>query len=68
VYDRTQTVETADGSAVWRVAWNATGTVVATSAEDGSLSLYRKNFAGEWVNVQNLPSGSETARSFYKNP
>jgi nucleoporin SEH1 len=68
VYDKTQTIETADGSAVWRVAWNATGTVLATSAEDGVLSLYRKDFKGDWVCVQTLPTGSEAARSFYKNP
>jgi hypothetical protein len=65
-YDKTQTVTTPDGSAVWRVSWNATGTVLATSAEDGQLSLYRKNFAGDWVVVQTLPSTSEPARAFYK--
>jgi nucleoporin SEH1 len=42
-------------SEVWRVAWNSTGTVLATSAEDGTLSLWRRNFSEEWVNVQNLP-------------
>ena len=44
------------------------GTVLATSAEDGQLSLYRKNFAGEWVIVQTLASTSEPTRAFYKNP
>lgn len=51
---------------IWRVTWNATGTVIATSSDDGTLSLWRKNFAGTWINVQNLPSGVETRlKHFY---
>lgn len=42
-------------SEVWRIAWNITGTVLATSSEDGTLSLWRKDFSGEWINVQNIP-------------
>lgn len=55
-------------SPVWRVAWNATGTVLATSGDDGTLSLWRKDFAGQWKMVQNLPSSGEmsTLRSQYK--
>ena len=62
-----ETIETT--SPVWRVAWNVTGTVLATSGEDGTLSLWRKNFAGKWNNVQNLPSGFVPAtRNFFQNP
>lgn len=43
-------------SAVWRVAWNLTGTVLVTSAEDGSISLWRRHFDGKWNNIQNLSS------------
>jgi len=39
-------------SQVWRVAWNATGTILATSGDDGALSLWRKNFDGQWDAVQ----------------
>jgi nucleoporin SEH1 len=39
-------------SQVWRVAWNATGTILATSGDDGALSLWRKNFNGQWDAVQ----------------
>ena len=44
------------------------GTVLATSAEDGLLSLYRKDFSGNWTDVQTLPSGSDPMKAFYKNP
>lgn len=49
------TVRISSPSEVWRVAWNCTGTVLATSAEDGTLSLWRRDFSEQWVNVQNLP-------------
>jgi hypothetical protein len=26
-----------------------------TTSEDGTLSLWRKDFAGEWINVQDIP-------------
>ena len=41
--------------------------MLVTSAEDGLLSLYRKDFSGNWINVQSLPSSSEPTRGFYKN-
>ena len=43
---------------VWRIAWNATGTILATSTEAGDLDLWRRNFEGEWVSVQSITSGS----------
>jgi WD40 repeat protein len=51
-------------SPVWRLAWNATGTVLSTSSEDGSLQLWRKDFAGSWKSVQSLPLNHEI-KSFY---
>ena len=52
-------IEIRTTSPVWRVAWNATGTVLATSSEDGSLSLWRRDFSGQWSNVQRLETKSE---------
>lgn len=68
-YVSAQTVESTTKSNVWRLAWNATGTVLVTSCEDGTLSLWRRDFAGIWVNVQNLPAGvQQKMMYFYKNP
>lgn len=53
-------------SEVWRVAWNSTGTVLSTAAEDGSLRLWRRNFTEEWVSVQDLPLVG-SAKAVYAN-
>ena len=59
--------EGASPSEVWRVAWNCTGTVLATSAEDGTLSLWRRDFSEQWVNVQNLPLVGTPLASVYRD-
>ena len=43
-----------------------TSTVLSTSSEDGSLSLYRRDFVGNWRSVQDLPGVNET-KQFYNN-
>lgn len=53
-YTSTQAVEAVGHSAIWRVAWNATGTVLATSSEDGIVALWRKDFLGVWKCVQEI--------------
>jgi hypothetical protein len=53
-YTTTQTVQAVGHSAIWRVAWNATGTVLATSSEDGIVALWRKDFLGTWKCVQEV--------------
>ena len=45
--------------------WNATGTVLATTSEDGSVGLWRKDFSGEWFNIQQMQSGVESSRAIY---
>ena len=41
-------------SPVWRLAWNATGTVLATSSEKGKMDLWRRDFSGIWKLVQSI--------------
>ena len=53
-YTTTQVVEAQGQSAIWRVAWNATGTVLATSSEDGAVALWRRDFQGDWKCVQEV--------------
>jgi len=54
-------------SKVWRVAWNATGTVLATSSDDGALDLWRCDFDGKWQKVQSLQNGFKPTKYFYRN-
>lgn len=41
---------------IWRVCWNATATVLSTSAEDGSLDMWKRNFEGTWVIAASVPA------------
>lgn len=63
----TEKIDSTGKGNIWRLSWNATGTVLAASSEDGSISLWRKNFAGTWVNVQNIPSENKM-NYYYQNP
>lgn len=45
------------GQGVWRVEWNATGTVLASSGEEGTVRLWKSNFKGEWKEVSAHQSG-----------
>lgn len=53
------------GTNVWRIAWNATGTVLATCGDDGKLKLWRKNFAGTFECIQEMEFGDESLRTHY---
>ena len=50
-----------DGAPVWRVEWNVTGTVLATSADDGVLRLRRRALTGAWDVVSTVDMGAAAA-------
>ncbi|RDD46881.1 Nucleoporin seh1 [Trichoplax sp. H2] len=35
-------------SQIWRVEWNITGTVLASSGDDGQVRLWKANYSGKW--------------------
>lgn len=41
-------------STVWRVCWNATGTIVASSGDDGQVRLWKSNYMDNWKCVASL--------------
>ena len=36
-------------SEVWRVEWNVTGTLLASSGDDGQVRLWRASLQGTWA-------------------
>jgi len=46
-------------SEVWRVEWNITGTILASSGDDGTVRLYRTNFLNEWKCLSVITGESE---------
>jgi WD40 repeat protein len=43
-----------DNSDIWRLSWNATGTVLACTSQSGRVSFWRKGFDGNWDVVQTV--------------
>lgn len=41
-------------SNVWKVEWNLLGNLLAASAEDSSVQLWRANFAAQWSVVSRI--------------
>jgi len=50
---------------VWRVEWNATGTILASTGDDGIVRFWKANMAGEWkrlLDVKPDPSQNVSAQ------
>eukprot|EP00158_Paraphelidium_tribonemae_P002912 Partr_v1_DN25776_c1_g1_i1_m74762 putative SEH1-like (S. cerevisiae len=51
----------AHGDEVWRVEWNITGTVLASSGDDGRVCLWKSNYLNEWSQMSTISHGGGVA-------
>ena len=51
------------GSTVWRVCWNVTGTILATSGDDGQVRLWKANYLDDWKCVAVLRGDGQGGHS-----
>lgn len=59
VPDGTLALATADQpQGIWRAEWNATGTVLATSGEEGAVRLWKSTFRGDFKEVKAVPTAA----------
>merc|ERR1712113_878395 len=49
------------GSSVWRVCWNITGTILASSGDDGCVKLWKANYLDAWKCVSTLRGDGQAA-------
>ncbi|XP_033611624.1 nucleoporin SEH1-like, partial [Cryptotermes secundus] len=50
-------------STVWRVCWNITGTILASSGDDGFVRLWKANYMNNWKCVAVLKGDGTQAQS-----
>jgi len=51
------------GSSVWRVCWNITGTILATSGDDGQVKLWKANYLDHWKCIATLKCDGQIAEA-----
>ena len=56
------------GSTVWRVCWNVTGTILATSGDDGQVRLWKANYMDDWKCVAVLRGDGHGGQSIPMTP
>jgi protein transport protein SEC13 len=42
-------------SPVWRLSWNTTGSLLAVSCGDNTVTLWKEELDGQWCQVSNVP-------------
>ena len=47
---------------MWRVCWNSTGTIVASSGDDGQVRLWKSNYMDNWKCVASLRGDGKGGR------
>ncbi|XP_049832969.1 nucleoporin SEH1 [Schistocerca gregaria] len=55
-------------STVWRVCWNVTGTMLASSGDDCCVRLWKANFASEWKCVAVLKGDGSQVKTDISSP
>ncbi|UYV82009.1 SEH1L [Cordylochernes scorpioides] len=48
---------------VWRVCWNITGTILASSGDDGTVKLWKANYRGVWKCISTLKGDPKLDKS-----
>jgi len=51
-------------STVWRSCWNVTGTILATSGDDGQVKLWKSNYLDQWRCVATLQGNGQQPETF----
>jgi len=51
------------GATVWRVSWNITGTILASSGDDGQIKLWKANYMDNWKCVSTLRADGQVAEA-----
>ncbi|KAI1285181.1 Nucleoporin SEH1-A [Halotydeus destructor] len=63
-YDVRQVAQFDDHSTkIWRVSWNITGTILASTGDDGCVRLWKPNYLDSWKNVAVLKADGQTTPS-----
>ncbi|GAO47372.1 WD40 repeat-like protein [Saitoella complicata NRRL Y-17804] len=53
------------GAEVWRVSWNATGTVLSSAGDDGRIRLWKASFTGEWKCMSVIKAEQDVSHEDY---
>ena len=48
---------------MWRVCWNITGTILASSGDDGCVKLWKANYMDNWKCVSTLRADGQAVET-----